>query len=105
MFLLVCWRVASAVLVFVQQLVELIERSRCVPCRIGLLARAGGLIALLCISCMVLRLLLICDVESALSLLAASSPMSGLVGEGGRHRRMMAVCETTTWGHRFSGLV
>ena len=37
---------------------------------IALLARAGGLTVLLCISCMVPRLLLICDVESALSLLA-----------------------------------
>jgi len=44
---------------------------------IGLLARAGGLIALLCNSCMVLRLLLICDVESALSLLAAVVSLLG----------------------------
>jgi hypothetical protein len=34
-----------------------------------------------------------------------SSPMSGLVGEESGHRRMMALCETATWAHRFSGLV
>ena len=44
---------------------------------IGLLARAGGLIELLCNSCIVLRLLLICDVESALSLLAAVVSLLG----------------------------
>ena len=44
---------------------------------IGLLARAGGLIALLCNCCIVLRLLLICDVESALSLLAAVVSLLG----------------------------
>jgi len=36
---------------------------------------------------------------------AVSSSMSGLVVEGGRHRRMMALCETATWAHRCSGLV
>lgn len=38
---------------------------------IDLPARAGELITLLCISCVFFRLLIICDVESVLSLLAA----------------------------------
>jgi hypothetical protein len=37
---------------------------------IGLLARAGRLVALISIFCVFFRLLLICDVESALSMLA-----------------------------------
>jgi len=44
---------------------------------IGLLARAGGLIALLCDSCVVSRLLFIRDVESALSLLAEAVILLG----------------------------
>jgi hypothetical protein len=48
------------------------DSSQFVSLCIGLLERASGLIALLCISCMVLRLLLICDVESALSVLATA---------------------------------
>jgi hypothetical protein len=39
---------------------------------IGLPARAGRLVALISISCLFFRLLLICDVESALSMLAAA---------------------------------
>lgn len=38
---------------------------------VGLPARAGGLVSLLCIFCVFFRLLLICDVELALSLLLA----------------------------------
>jgi hypothetical protein len=44
--------------------------SRIISLCIGHLARAGVLIALLCVSCVYFRLLLICDVESALSSLA-----------------------------------
>ena len=31
--------------------------------------------------------------------------MSGLVGKGGGHRRMIALCETAIWAHRFSVLI
>jgi len=40
---------------------------------IGLPARAGRLVALIFILCVFFRLLLICDVESALSMLAAAA--------------------------------
>jgi len=44
---------------------------------VGLLTIAGGLIALFCNSCMVSRLFFICDIESALSLLAEAVILLG----------------------------
>jgi len=68
-------------------------------------ARAGGPIALLCTSCVIVRLLLICDVESALSLLGAVVIRTG--GACGVRARVLSCrAEFSRWlGGEVVGLV